>query len=262
MNQLNYLRIMIRVVILGSGNVAFHLTKNLLNNKKVQVIQVYNRTLEKINYLESITSVTNDLNSLKNADIYIISVTDNAISKISSQLKLKNKLVVHTSGSAPLSALKSNSNKGVLYFLQTFTKEKNIEFNKVPVCIETEDKKDFEQLESFAKLIVDNVYPINTDQRNYLHVAAVFVNNFVNHLIYLGYGICDQRNVPFELLHPLIEETFEKITNLAPIDAQTGPARRNDLKTIEKQMELLPKNQQEIYKLLTKSIIKTYGEKL
>ncbi len=253
---------MINIVILGGGNVAYHLTNVLLNNNAVNVVQIYNRSLEKISCFKNNTSITNNLSELKDADIYILAVSDNVISELSSTLNLKNKLVVHTSGSMAMEELKSASNKGVFYLLQTFSKERKINFSTIPICIEAENEEDLFLLETFAKSISKNCYFINSIQRKSLHVAAVFVNNFVNHLYQIGNEICKKNNVPFEILLPLIQETSNKITILSPLKAQTGPAKRNDTKTIEKHKAMLTKNQQEIYTLLTKSICNTYGKKL
>lgn len=253
---------MINIVILGGGNVAWHLTNALLKNDAVNVVQVYNKSFEKISCFKNSTSITNNLSELKDADIYILAVSDNAISELSSALNLKNKLVVHTSGSMAMDELKSVSNKGVFYLLQTFSKERKIDFSTVPICVEAETDADLLLLETLAKSISKNCYRINSNQRKSLHVAAVFVNNFVNHLYHIGHEICEQNKVPFEILLPLILETANKITTLPPLEAQTGPAKRNDTKTIEKHTAMLTKNQQEIYTLLTKSIYNTYGEKL
>ncbi|HSQ45342.1 MAG TPA: Rossmann-like and DUF2520 domain-containing protein [Lutibacter sp.] len=253
---------MINLVILGGGNVAYHLTNALLQNSAINVVQVYNRSIENINCFKNSTSITNNLSELKDADIYILAVSDNVISEISSALNLKNKLVVHTSGSMAMDELKSVSCKGVFYLLQTFSKEKKIDFSTVPICIEAETEADLQLLEILANSISKNCYRINSSQRKSLHVAAVFVNNFVNHLYHIGHEICEQNKIPFEILLPLILETANKITTLPPLEAQTGPAKRNDTKTIEKHIAMLNKNQQEIYTLLTKSIYNTYGKKL
>lgn len=254
---------MIKVVILGAGNVAFHLTNVLLKNKKVELLQVYNKNLTKIEYLRHSVEITDNLYNLnKNGDIYIIAISDDAISTFSKQLILPNKLVVHTSGSITLNDLKSNSNKGVFYPVQSFSKNKKVDFSIVPICIEAETASDLKLLEQLAKIITNKCYIINSEQRKKLHLAAVFVNNFVNHLYYLGNEICDKNNIPFEILHPLIKETSEKIEELSPFEAQTGPAKRNDIKTMEKQQDMLPINQKEIYTLLSNSILKTYGKKL
>jgi len=171
-------------------------------------------------------------------------------------------LVVHTSGAADLIELKSVSRKGVFYPLQTFSKNKEIDFSSIPICIEAENKNDLVLLETLALAISKKCHPINSVQRKSLHVSAVFVNNFVNHLYTIGSEICIENGLPFDLLIPIIQETSNKIQDLSPFDAQTGPAKRSDTKTIKDHLSILNKNQQEIYILLTNSIIKTYGEKL
>jgi predicted short-subunit dehydrogenase-like oxidoreductase (DUF2520 family) len=182
-------------------------------------------------------------------------VTDNVISEVSSQLPFKNKLVVHTSGSSELSVLDAKNRKGVFYPLQTFSKDKEIDFTSIPLCLEAENEEDFKILENLAQLISENVFTISSEQRKSLHVAAVFVCNFVNHMYTIGNKICKENNVPFGVLQPLIIETAHKITSLKPEEAQTGPALRNDTKTINKHLEFLQdSNYQELYKLLTQSI--------
>ncbi|MBL4939838.1 MAG: DUF2520 domain-containing protein [Lutibacter sp.] len=253
---------MIKIVILGGGNVAFHLTTHLLKTKDVTVVQVYNRSIDKIKHFENDTSITNNLTFLKSADIYIICVSDNTISKLSSTLNLNNKLVVHTSGSVSMNELKSTSNKGVFYLLQSFSKNRELNFSEIPICIEAEKENDLILLEKLGNLISNNLYYINSDQRKNIHVAAVFINNFVNHLYHIGNEICENNKIPFEILQPLIQETAKKIIELSPLEAQTGPAKRNDTKTLEKHKAMLATNQQEIYTLLSKSIHNTHGKKL
>ena len=158
--------------------------------------------------------------------------------------------------------LHSQGNKGVLYLLQSFSKNREIDFSSIPICIEAENKNDLELLRTLAYSLSNHIYEINSIQRKKLHVAAVFVNNFVNHLYHIGSEICAENNVPFEILHPLIIESAHKIKDLTPFESQTGPAKRKDEKIIKKHITLLDKNQQEIYKLLTKSIQSTYGKKL
>ena len=252
---------MIKVVILGGGNVAYHLTNNLLDNKDVDVVQVYNRNIVDIQYLKNKTLFTDTLSDVKEADIYIIAVSDKAITEVSSKLKIKNKLVVHTSGSVAMDDLQSDR-KGVLYLLQSFSKESKVDFSNIPICIEANHDNDLILLSTLAESISKSVYFIDSNQRKSLHLAAVVVNNFFNHLYTIGSDICDKNNIPFEILQPLILETAKKITKLHPLDAQTGPAKRNDNETIEKHIAMLTNNQQEIYKLLTKSIATTYDKKL
>lgn len=170
-------------------------------------------------------------------------------------------LVLHTSGGKDLEEIKGNFRKGVLYFPQSFTKGVPVNFDGVPVCIETAESSDMKLLKKVAKTFSDHIYDIDSKQRAYLHVSAVFVNNFVNHMYTLGNEICETHNIPFKILHPIIQETVTKIQQLSPADAQTGPAIRNDQKTIEKHKALLDEHQKELYTMLTNSI-QNYGKKL
>lgn len=253
-----YLRKMIKVILLGSGNVATHLFQAFSKANGVEVVQVFSRTISK-DFPETLQ--TSDYKEINAADVYIICVSDSAISSVSSQLSFENRLVVHTSGSTDINVLDSKNRKGVFYPLQTFTKNKSVDFSQIPICIETEVLTDFEIIEKLAKSVSNSVYLINGNQRKALHVSAVFVCNFTNHLYTIGNTICEENNIPFEILQPLIEETAEKIKSLSPSESQTGPAVRNDQKTIEKHIDFLTnENQKEIYKILTKSI--QNGEKL
>ena len=171
-------------------------------------------------------------------------------------------MVVHTSGSQSLNILSDNNRKGVFYPLQTFTKNKDIDFNTIPICVESQNKLDTLILEKVAGSISNNINNINSQQRKALHIAAVFVSNFTNCLYQIGADICVENNMDFEILKPLIKETAEKVMIFSPKDAQTGPAKRNDLKTINDHINFLTKeNQKVIYKLLTQSIIDN-GKKL
>lgn len=253
-----YLRKMIKVILLGSGNVATHLFQAFSKANGVEVVQVFSRTISK-DFPETLQ--TSDYKEINAADVYIICVSDSAISSVSSQLSFENRLVVHTSGSTDINVLDSKNRKGVFYPLQTFTKNKSVDFSQIPICIETEVPSDFEIIEKLAKSVSNSVYLINGNQRKALHVSAVFVCNFTNHLYTIGNTICEENNIPFEILQPLIEETAKKIKSLSPSESQTGPAVRNDQKTIEKHIDFLTnENQKEIYKILTKSI--QNGEKL
>ncbi|WP_322790497.1 Rossmann-like and DUF2520 domain-containing protein [Tenacibaculum tangerinum] len=158
-------------------------------------------------------------------------------------------------------ALQNSGPKGVFYLLQSFSKDKEVNFNEIPFCLEAENKEDLQLLETLAKSIGKNIYHINSEQRKQLHVAAVFVNNFTNHMYKIGADICNEHRVPFEVLQPLIQETAQKIITLSPEAAQTGPAKRNDQKTIQEHLALLNTEQKEIYKLITKSI-QNHGKEL
>lgn len=251
---------MITINIIGSGNVAQHLISVFQQTENVMLQHVFSRKRENINHLISDNKIVTHYSDLKPAAITIISVTDDAIAEVSNQLPFENQLVVHTSGSVGLEAINAKNRKGVFYPLQTFSKSKAIDFKAVPFCLETENESDYAVLESVAKTISDKVYNISSAQRQSLHVAAVFSCNFVNHLYQLGKEICDENQVPFEILMPLIQETADKIKTLSPLEAQTGPAKRNDQKTIEKQLSFLDdEHKKTIYQLLTQSIQKYNG---
>ena len=227
---------MISILIIGDGNVASHLYKAFSKVDAVLVTRIKSRNLTVI----------------PNADVTIIAVSDDAIAEVSS--KILNSLVVHTSGSVAMTSLNNKGKKGVFYMLQTFSKNKSVDFSKVPFCLEAENKKDYILLELLANLIGKKIYAINSEQRKVLHIAAVFVNNFTNHMYKTGSDICAENNVPFAILEPLIKETAAKIETLSPAAAQTGPAIRKDQRTIKEHLALLNKQQQEIYTTITKSI--------
>lgn len=246
---------MIKVVILGSGNVAQHLIKVFLQTEEVSLVQVFARQPNQLTHLLPTAKIVSDYQKIIEADVYIISVSDNAIAEVSFQLPFENRLVVHTSGSSDLSVLNNKNRKGVFYPLQTFTKGKKVDFTPIPICLEAENEQDYQLLEQLGNSISKKVFNINSEQRKSLHVAAVFVCNFVNHLYQIGNKICEANQIPFEVLHPLIQETAQKILELTPKEAQTGPALRNDTQTIEKHLDFLSnENYKTIYQLLTQSI--------
>lgn len=227
---------MISVVIVGNGNVANLLLQVFQTVKDLSVLQINSR----------------NLTNIPTAAITIIAVSDDAIVEVSS--KITNPFVVHTSGSVSLSALQNNTRKGVFYMLQTFSKDKPVNFQEVPFCLEATNENDLKTLETLAKLLSEKVYFINSEQRKALHVAAVFANNFANHCYQIADEICKIHQVPFEILYPLIDETARKIKVLSPKEAQTGPAIRKDQQTIQNHLLLLDSHQQEMYTILTKSI--------
>lgn len=242
---------MIEVVLIGSGNVATHLYNAFLNASDVKVIQVFARTQTLAIPLELQTSNWEDL---KEASIYIISVSDDAIEKVASQIPYKNKLVVHTSGTTSINVLPF-AKRGVFYPLQTFSKDKSIDFSIIPVCVEASNEKERLLLFQLASYISSKVYTVSSEQRKALHVAAVFVCNFTNHLYQIGASICEANKVSFEVLIPLIAETAKKIEYLTPKQAQTGPALRGDIKTIESHLNFLSHSEyKEVYQIITQSI--------
>jgi predicted short-subunit dehydrogenase-like oxidoreductase (DUF2520 family) len=250
---------MIKVSIIGSGNVAQHLISAFISvqksSSKIELVEAYTRKKESLLQLLDNSQICTDIQQLKEADLYIMAVSDDAIASLSEQLTFKNKLVVHTSGSVSVDVINDSNRKGVFYPLQSFTKNKTVDFNTIPICLEAENATDFQLLDTVAKLITSKVYAINSKQRRALHVAAVFVNNFTNHMYQIGNEICEENQIPFAILHPLITETAEKIASLSPGQSQTGPAIRNDEKTIAAhQAFLTDENKLMIYQIITKSI--------
>ena len=246
---------MIEVVLLGFGNLNQHLFEGLYTAENVAVKQVFNRTpISNKNIFKNV-NFTNNLSTLVEADIYIIGIPDDAIAAFSNSLPLKDKLVVHTSGGVSMDQLAGKNRRGVFYPLQSFSKTRRVNFRTIPICIEAEDKKDLELLFRLGTGIADVVVEIPSEKRAKLHLAAVFVNNFVNHLYHVGSEILGEENLPFSLLKPLILETALKIEHLSPQKAQTGPAKRRDFKTIEKHLHLLKDNShKEIYQLFTQAL--------
>ena len=254
---------MIKVTVIGSGNVAQHLITAFLNSSDIEVLQVFSREKENVAHLVEYSKITNDYDSLLESDIYIIAVSDSAIAEVSSKLPFKDRFVVHTSGSVPLKDLDAKNKRGVFYPLQTFTKNKVVDFSNIPTCLESEMDEKYTILENLAEAIKSKHYLISSDQRKSLHVAAVFVNNFTNHLYQIGKDICDEHLLPFEILKPLIAETADKVQSITPLDAQTGPAKRHDQNTIDRHLALLTDDtQKEIYKILTQSIQHSHVKKL
>lgn len=254
---------MTTVIILGAGNVAYHLFKAFKTAENIEIKQWYNRNLGSIEQYKKDVEVTNNLEDLQEADIYILAVSDDAINDLSNKLPFNNRFVVHTSGAMTLHQLDKKNDRGVFYPLQTFSKDVGIDFSNVPFCLEVENKDNFNILTELCEAIGSPYYKVNSEQRSSLHLAAVFVNNFSNQLYRIAHEITESTSVDFNILKPLIKETAHKIEELSPYRAQTGPALRYDKKTIKKHLKLLQNEQhKEIYELLTKAIQQTHGEKL
>ncbi|MFD1316048.1 Rossmann-like and DUF2520 domain-containing protein [Namhaeicola litoreus] len=249
---------MITVVLIGAGNVAVHMAKAMYAANEVHLIQRYARSLRNQEFFNSEIPFTKNLSELMQADLYLIAINDDEISSFSKKLEVSG-LVAHTSGSMALNELQCKSGKGVCYPVQTFSKNELLEYINIPFCLEAENKRDLELLKKFANSISKNVYEINSNQREKLHLAAVFANNFSNHMFKIANDLSEENNFSFDILKPLLLETVKKLNHLSPIQAQTGPARRNDQKVIAKHLKQLYQTEKEIYQVITKSIIKTYS---
>lgn len=255
-----------KIVIIGAGNVGFHLGKRLFK-MGFEVVQVFSRSEHKAKFLAKkiSTDFTTIFSNIKPADLYIIAVSDHAIAEVAGNLKAviqKDKLVVHTSGATPSTVLKPYfGHYGVLYPLQTFRIRSKPDFKKLPLCIDAPLKADFKKLKKLAASICKNVHQIDDEQRAILHVAAVFANNFSNHLYAIAEDILQQNNLSIKLLLPLIAETARKIERNSPKEVQTGPAIRNDVNTIKRHLEFLERypEYRSFYIAFSKSINPKFG---
>ncbi|MEI8114559.1 MAG: F420-dependent NADP oxidoreductase [Bacteroidia bacterium] len=248
------------VVIIGAGNLATQIAL-ALTEKGIQVKQIFSRNLDSARELAEKTGAayTNDLSALLHeADLYVIAVKDSAIQEVLENLSLdENRMIVHTAGSVPMNILDGFSiNYGVFYPVQTFSKNRKIDFLDIPICIEANHPANLMKLQELASKLSSSVHQINSDDRKTLHLAALFANNFVNHFYSIGESLLQNKKLNFDLLKPLIRETAEKIESIPPADAQTGPAKRNDQIVINEHIKMLQDQPdlQKIYRLMTESI--------
>lgn len=250
-----------RIVFIGSGNVATHLSFALKKSGN-DIVQIFSKTLENAKKLalkieaEPIDKIES-INS--NADLYIFSINDDALPKMVKLMPDTKGIWVHTSGSVPMNMLSLNKSDkyGVLYPLQTFSKNREVDFQNIPIFVEGNNDQTQHILEDIAKSISDDVTILKSDNRSYLHLAAVFANNFSNHMFTLASEILNSKGIPFEVLKPLIKETAAKVMEMEPKKAQTGPAIRFDEDIMKKHTNLISDSiTKEIYELLSKSINK------
>tara|TARA_B100001175_G_C19509230_1_gene642704 strand:+ start:1078 stop:1833 length:756 start_codon:yes stop_codon:yes gene_type:complete len=247
---------MTKVVLIGAGHLAFHFYRQLEACCKVSLTQWYNRSLEKIDFAKTNVAVTNQFSQIKDADLYLICVSDDAIKNVTEKIQTEG-LIAHCAGGVPLSRISSPSRKAVFYPLQTFTKERDLSFDKLPFCIETSNSKDQNLLKDLAKALGGFAYEFDSEKRALIHLIAVFINNFGNQLLFLGSELSKKNNIPFYMFSSLIEETYKKALDNGPENSQSGPASRRDQKTIDKHLEMLTdKSLKKLYLNLTTSIQK------
>ena len=254
-----YFYTVIRIVLLGNGNVAFHLHRALLAASGVELVQLVARREDAYSDFEQ--GIPRGIlgGTLKDADVYLIAVADNAIEAVSGHLRDMKGLVAHTSGALGPEALVGISRPGVLYPLQTFSRDRDVDFSEIPICLETGRPQDLPLLRSLSEAISTKVFELEARARRELHLAAVFINNFTNHMVCLGQALCQNQGLPADLLHPLLQETFRKLETLSAFQAQTGPARRRDRVTQQAHLSLLGDPlQRELYKIISESIQQTY----
>ena len=252
---------MMKVTLIGAGNLATQLGKSL---KKAGIIisQVYSRTEDSARTLGELLEAEwlTDIKALRDeADVYIFSVKDSALSELITEVckGRGDKLFLHTAGSMPMSCFEGKAlHYGVFYPMQTFSKAKDVYFENIPVFIEGDSAETEEVIRSFANMLSKRVITLSSADRKYLHLAAVWACNFTNYCYTVASNILGEHGIPFDVMLPLINETTEKIQNICPKAAQTGPAVRGDKNVMSQQLELMSDREdlQELYKMLSKGI--------
>lgn len=247
---------------IGAGNVAWHLVQKF-ETAGHTVHEIYSRNIAKAKALANQLSLVEPVDRLNfqesKARIFFIAVSDDAIDEVVSKLTLPpDALLVHTSGSQPMSSLiqEGTTRVGVFYPLQTFSKGKPIDFSHIPICVEAAHPKDLDLLQQLAGSISQDVRVMNSEERVVLHVAAVFACNFTNYLLGIAEKILAEHQIGLDVLQPLITETLQKALEIGPQKAQTGPAARGDMATIQRHLEFL-KNHEDyatIYDLFSRHI--------
>lgn len=246
-----------QIVIIGSGNVAYHLAKAFVLNN-IPLAQIFGRNKEELRKISGELNIHFSTEHLQEADLYIICVSDRAVEDVSKVIVRKDCLVAHTSGSLPKEILAGDYRKASFYPLQTFSKSKALDYSKIPFFVEAENENDLQTLFKMASKISENVMESTHEKRKYIHLTAVFACNFVNHLFARAKEISDLQEIPFDYFLPLIDETVQKIHEIDPKSAQTGPAVRNDRRILELHQQLLQGESLEIYKTMNHSIKKMY----
>jgi predicted short-subunit dehydrogenase-like oxidoreductase (DUF2520 family) len=249
-----------RIVLIGAGNVATHLAKAL--SKKSEIVGVFSRNGITSNELalKIGSKQLEKIQDIPSCDLVLICVNDASIPEILQQIP-SHFNIAYTSGSTELDPLSKHENVGVFYPLQTFSKDNELEINSIPFFIEASNPEFESKLMELASTISEKVSLASSEERKKLHLAAIFVNNFSNHLATIAKDYLENQNLNWEHLKPLISETTNKIINSSPKDSQTGPARRNDALIINEHIKMLSGYPKEIYALLSKSISETYSQK-
>lgn len=252
---------MMKVTLIGAGNLATQLGKSL---KKAGVIisQVYSRTEDSARILGKLLEAEwlTDIKALRDeADIYIFSVKDSVLCELISEVckSRGDKLFLHTAGSMPMSCFEGKALRyGVFYPMQTFSKTKDVDFERIPVFIEGNSIETEDVIRSLANKLTQRVIRLSSADRKYLHLAAVWACNFTNYCYTVASDILGEHGIPFDVMLPLINETTEKIQKISPKEVQTGPAVRGDRNVMSKQLELMngKEDLQELYKILSKGI--------
>ena len=250
-----------RIVLIGAGNVATHLGL-AFQAKGCEIVQVYSRTEESAKDLAERLQVpyTVSLEEVSaNADLYIVAVKDAALQEVIPSLVKgrEDALFVHTAGSISMAVWKGCARRyGVFYPMQTFSKLRMVDFSSVSFFVEASGSDELRFLKELAMSLSPKVYEASSEQRRYLHLAAVFACNFTNHMYALSASLLEKQGLPFDAMLPLIDETARKVHELPPVQAQTGPAIRRDENVMDKHLVMLSEEpvMREIYEKISKNI--------
>lgn len=249
------------IVIIGSGNVASHLAW-AFKNAGLLVSGIYSRHFENAQQLAAKIGVKafRTLQDIPlDADAYLYAVKDIALPEVLRNSPDFKGILMHTSGTVGLDVFEDRFKRAAVFYpLQTFTKDKAVDFSAIPLLIESKNKKDLKLIEDLGKKLSANIQITNSEQRKQIHLAAVFASNFSNYMYYIAQELLQEKGLDFNLLKPLIHETVDKINTLSPAESQTGPAKRKDFDTLNKQLEMLKENPayQNIYHLISEQIQK------
>ena len=251
----------LRIVVIGAGNVASHLAPAIESSGVGAVVQVYSRKLqsarELTRKLQNAQAIDSEVAICDDAEVYLLSLVDDAIGPLVSRMpKRGNALWLHTSGSVGMEVLAPMSERyGVFYPLQTFSKGVEVDVSKVPLFIEGCTSGVEEEIRRFATPVFSHIYHADSHTRRMMHISAVFACNFTNYLWTIASELLKKEDLPFEVLHPLLEETLKKAFAVSPEKGQTGPAVRGDLAIVNKHLSVLDGQSKEIYSLLSEAII-------
>jgi predicted short-subunit dehydrogenase-like oxidoreductase (DUF2520 family) len=245
----------LQVVFIGAGNVATHLSKEFAD-AGANIVQTIRKSPAATGKKFSKTTQADIKNIDKKAELYVICVPDNSIATVVKAMPKVKGTVVHTSGSIGMSVLKKFSSYGVFYPLQSFSKDKKVTVNAYAICIEASSKQVAEDLMECAGGISKNAYLLDSKQRETVHLAAVFANNFSNHMFAIAEDILRAKKLPLEVLKPLILEGAFKLVDSDAKSAQTGPAKRGDTKTMKRHLTMLKGNEElaKLYKKISSQI--------
>ena len=249
-----------KIVIIGSGNLATQLSL-ALSDAGQDILQVFSKTEEHARELAEKLGCgyTADIDEIDGkADVYIISVKDDAISKLAAKIseKARNAIVVHTAGSIAMDVLKGKAQHyGVFYPLQTFSKNRRVDFKPIPCFLEASDEDTLNTIRQLAESVSENVVLADSAKRKKIHLAAVLACNFTNHCYRLAEKVLQEEQIDFNLFLPLIDETARKVSVLSPKQAQTGPMVRYDTGVMNMQIDLLnDERTKQLYRLMADSI--------